>query len=278
MLDELRGFLAAAEAGTFTAAARRVHLSQPAFTAAMARLEDRVGARLFDRGPGGARLTASGRALVPWAEQALASVERGLRAVADVEHLAAGEIRLAGGSTACAVWWPPVLTAFHREFPQIHLSLRELRDAEIRRGVEGGDIDLGVVSGEGSDAWVEDALVLVAAPGADTAHLRHLTSPPGTHHRTCLDAAFPEASIAMELTSLAAVRAHAEAGLGVALLSRAAAAESLGAGRLREVPDPRTPIRRTLSLVHAGLARCSPATLALRARLLARADDLRRPV
>ncbi len=268
MFDELRAFLAAHREGTFTAAARRVHLSQPAFTAAIHRLETRVGARLFDRGPGGARLTAAGRALLPWATEALGAVERGVRAVADVEGLRGGEVRIAAGATACAVLLPPVLTAFHAAHPGVRLFLREAPAPEVRRGVETGAHDLGIVAGPGTEPWVDDDLVLVAAPHAPAAALPHLTFPPGTHHRAALDQHFPEAEIAMELSSLAAVRAHAETGLGVALLSRASVASALDAGRLREVPDPRTPIRRTLSLLHLGADRLSPAAAALRARLL----------
>src|SRR5687767_3518692 len=149
MLDELVLFLRIADEGTFTAAARRAHLSQPALTAAIHRLEDAVGGRLFHRGPGGARLTAAGAALRPWAEAALSAVERGRRAVAEVEGLEAGEVRLAAGSTACSVLLPPVLTAFRAAHPRLRLYLRELVPDEIVRRVELGEIDLGVVPDHG---------------------------------------------------------------------------------------------------------------------------------
>src|SRR6476646_6828458 len=107
MMDELGHFLLVVELGTWTAASRRAHLSQPALTASIHRLEAAFGARLLHRGPSGAVLTAAGQALLPWARQALASVERGRRAVAEVEGLRAGEVHLAAGSTACAVFLPP---------------------------------------------------------------------------------------------------------------------------------------------------------------------------
>src|SRR5688572_3654812 len=99
MTEELRHFLEIARAGTFTAASRRVHLSQPALTASIHRLEADLGATLFDRGPAGAALTAAGRALVPWAEAALAAVARGRRAVREIEDIEAGEVRIGAGST-----------------------------------------------------------------------------------------------------------------------------------------------------------------------------------
>jgi DNA-binding transcriptional LysR family regulator len=264
MLDELRGFLRIVEDGTFTAAARRAHLSQPALTAAIHRLEDALGARLFDRGPAGARLTAAGRALVPWAEAALAAVERGRRAVAEIEGVEAGEVRLAAGSTACSVLLPPVLTAFRAAHPRVRLFLREVVADEAGRRVQAGDIDLAVVPGAATEPWVDDALVLVARPGADPERLPFLTFPPGANHRALLDRHFPGVEIAMELSSLQAVKAHVEAGMGQALLSRASVARDLAEGRLVEVPDPRTPIVRTLSLLHLGVERLSPAARALR--------------
>jgi DNA-binding transcriptional LysR family regulator len=268
VFDELRAFLAAHREGTFTAGARQVHLSQPAFTAAIHRLETQVGGRLFDRGPGGARLTAAGHALLPWAQQALSSVDRGIRAVADVEGLRSGEVRVAAGSTACAVLLPPYLTDFHRTHPGVRMFLREALEHEIREGVGRGELDLGIVAGQGTERWLDDDLVLVAAPDVDARGLPHLTFPVGANHRALLDRHFPEADIAMELSSLAAVRAHVETGLGVALLSHASVARALASGRLRLVEDPRTPLRRTLSLLHLGVERMSPAAAALRTRLL----------
>src|SRR5690242_13497579 len=101
MLDELQHFVLIAGHGTFTEAARQAHLSQPALSASIARLEDFVGARLFHRGAGGTRLSAAGEALLPRARAALAAVAEGKRAVGEVLGLAAGEVRLGGGATAC---------------------------------------------------------------------------------------------------------------------------------------------------------------------------------
>jgi molybdate transport repressor ModE-like protein len=268
MLDALHLFLRIAEEGTFTAAARRAHLSQPALTAAIHRLEDAFGARLFDRGPGGARLTAAGRALVPWAEAALAAVDRGRRAVAEVEGLAAGEVRLGAGATACSVLLPPVLTAFRTAHPAIRLYLRESLADPARQRVEAGELDLAVVPGEGTEPWLEDELVLVCGAGVAPERLPFLTLPPGANHRALLDRNFPGVEVAMELSSLQAVKAHVEAGMGQALLSRASVARDLAEGRLVEVADRRTPISRTLSLLHLGVARLSPAARALRDAML----------
>src|SRR5436190_6425544 len=108
-MTELRHFLLIADHGTFTEAARRAHLSLPALSAAIRRLEDELGARLLHRGPGGAALTAAGEALVPRARAALAAIEDGRRAVAEVTGLHTGEVRLGAGATATPYRLPALL-------------------------------------------------------------------------------------------------------------------------------------------------------------------------
>src|SRR5687767_387676 len=109
MLDVYRHFLLVAEHGTFTAASRRAHVSQPALTASIKRLEHGLDARLFDRGRHGATLTAAGHALLPHARAAIVAVAEGERAVAELERLDAGEVRVGGGQTACTYLLPPLL-------------------------------------------------------------------------------------------------------------------------------------------------------------------------
>src|SRR5687768_12187661 len=109
MMEELRHFLLILEHGTFTEAARHAHLSQPALTASIHRLEGELGARLLHRGPGGVSPTVAGEALVPRARAALAAVAEARRAIEEVQGLRAGEVRLGGGATVCTYLLPPVL-------------------------------------------------------------------------------------------------------------------------------------------------------------------------
>mgnify|MGYP003381075242 CR=1 FL=1 len=100
MIDELRHFLLVVEHGTFTEAARRARLTQPALSASIQRLEDHLGAKVLDRGRQGASVTACGEALVPRAKAVLAALSEAERAVAEVAGLRAGEVRLGAGATA----------------------------------------------------------------------------------------------------------------------------------------------------------------------------------
>ena len=173
MLDSLRHFTLVAEHGTFTAAARHAHLTQPALTASIQKLEAQLGGKLFARGPSGATLTAAGEALLPRARAAMAAVEEGRRAVSEVLGLAAGSVRIGAGATVCTYYLPRTLAKFRAKHPNVQLLLRESEPANLLDALEAGDLDLMILaripgspklrSGLVREKWINDELVLVSA-------------------------------------------------------------------------------------------------------------------
>lgn len=270
MLDSLRHFLLVAEHGTFTEAARRAHLSQPALSASMRRLEEDLGAELFNRGRKGAELTAAGRALLPHAQATLTALEDGRRAVQSIGDLSTGEVRIGAGATACTYLLPKVLAAFRQKHPGIRFQLREMTTDESLDALQEGSIDLGIISHPSlGDLWLEDPLVLVRGPSyAPAGEHTYVTFREGATTRTLFDRHFPEANIVMELHSIAAVKGNVRAGIGMALVSANAITEDLRRGKLIEATDPRVPIVRQLRVTHRGIGRLSPAATAFRQALL----------
>jgi DNA-binding transcriptional LysR family regulator len=268
MHDELRHFLLIVQHRTFTEAARHAHLSQPALTASIQRLEEFMHARLLHRGRDGASPTAAGQALLPRARAALAAVEDGRRAVAEVTGLHAGEVRIGAGATACTYLLPPTLVRFRALHPNVRFLLRETTTHEALSALHDGALDLCVVNHKGGELWLEDELILVAAPGTNVKTAPFVTFVPGTTTRELFDRAFPGARIIMELGSIATVKGNVRAGIGMALVSRAAIVTDLKLGSLVEVPHKATPIRRQLHLVHRGVDRLPPAAARLREMLL----------
>ncbi|MCB9548879.1 MAG: LysR family transcriptional regulator [Myxococcales bacterium] len=267
MLDELHHLVLVAEHGTFTAASRHAHLSQPALTASIQRLERWFDVRLFDRGRHGAALTAAGEALLPRARAALAAVEDGRRAIREVMELAAGEVRLGAGHTACTCLLPPLLAAFRAEHPGIRLHLREGFTADLRALVDQGELDLAILTGVGTEPWRPDRLVVVAAPGVADADAPFVAFSAPSPTRALVHRFFPDAEIAMELGSIAAIKAHVEAGVGRALISEVAVADEVARGRLIVHPHPELDLDRQLWLHHR--ENLPPAAAALRDRLRA---------
>lgn len=277
MLDELRYLVMIADDGTFTAAARHAHLSQPALSAAIKRLEDAMGARLFHRGAGGATLTAAGEALLPRARAALAAVEDGRRAVAEVGAGETGEVRIGAGATACTYLLPSLLAAYRKRWPGVMLRVREAFGPELEALVERGDIDIGIVTAplrktptKPYDWWLDDELIVVGAPGVNPRTAGWVTFAEGSPTRALLLARNPGAQIVMELGSIAAVKGHVRAGIGLGLVSRTAVTVDLARNALAEVALPWSPVSRRLALRHRGVDRLPPAAARLRDLLLDR--------
>lgn len=247
MLDSLRHFALIVEHGTFREAARHAHLTQPALTASIQRLEADIGTPVLSRGRLGARPTPAGLALLPHTRTALASIEQGRRAALEAAGVEASSVRLAAGAAVSTYLLPALVARFRAKSPNARLFLHELISDEAERAQRSGAVDIAITSGRTGKPWRADELVLVAAPKVpESAPL--LAFPRGAGSRDLVDRYFPERPIAMELGSIAALLAHARAGAGVALVSRFALGRLDG---LRIVPDRRTPLRRRLRLLHA---------------------------
>jgi len=277
MFYRLHHFLAVVEAGTFTEAARRVHLSQPGLSASIKRLEEEFGGRLLHRGRGGASPTVAGEALLPRARAALAAVQDGRRAVEEVMGLHAGEVRMGAGTTACTYLLPPLLARFRREHPKVHYFLQEAHNQPLWDALGAGDLDLALLPvesppPEGTRWLVEpclrDELIVVCAPDHTDAQ-SWVTFPRGSTTRQLLERHFPGEEVVMELGSIAAVKGNVRAGIGRCLVSRSAVGRDLHEGVLVEVKSARTPIPRDFALVCRGPDRLPPAAASLRELLLA---------
>jgi DNA-binding transcriptional LysR family regulator len=263
MLEPLRHFALIVEHGTYREAARRAHLSQPAITQSIKRLESELGTSLLERGRTGASPTAAGAALLPHARAALEEVERGKRAALEAAGIEASEVRLVAGAAISTYLLPALVARFRKAHPSASLHLRELPSDEAIAAFERREVDLAIVGGKVGRAWLADELVLVGAPSLDPDDAKLLVLPRGAASRELVDRYFPERAIAMELGSIAALLAHARAGAGLALVSRFALDGELGERRLKIVPDRRTPLRRRLRILHR-----DPKTMPAAARAL----------
>jgi DNA-binding transcriptional LysR family regulator len=154
-----RQFLAVAEELHFGRAAQRLHMTQPPLTQAIAQLEERIGARLFDRTKRTVRLTPAGAALVPEARELLgraAALGAHARAAA---HGEIGRLRLAFVSTVGFGLLPQWVRAFRAQHPQVAFELIEATGDVQLPALDRGDIDAGFV---------------IHSPGFAPAHLAHL--------------------------------------------------------------------------------------------------------
>lgn len=127
----LRVFLALAEAGSVTGAAERLSLKQPSVSAALKRLEDRVGARLIDRARGRFHLTAPGLRLLDEAREVEAAILRLADRITEAEGQVTGHVTIALASHVVCPLFDTVLAGFCADHPGATVSLEVMasRDA-----------------------------------------------------------------------------------------------------------------------------------------------------
>lgn len=179
-LGQLRAFVTVADAGGFSAAAKRLGLGQSTVSEAVRELEAALGAGplLLRRPPGGGSggPTAAGRAVLPEAHAALEAVARLQRRAAEQTGLDKTTLRIAAVGSASARLLPIPLRQFRAAYPGIAVALFEGTDAEVREWVLGGVANLGVATatdrpseapptGLRTELLIEDEMLAVFAAG-----------------------------------------------------------------------------------------------------------------
>jgi DNA-binding transcriptional LysR family regulator len=154
-LRQLEAFREVVRQGSFTAAARALHMTQPAISQRIKELEDEVGARLLDRDGRGVRLTDPGKILLEAAEVALGAAHESVRRVRESLAPERGRLVLACGDTVALRLLPPVLHAFSAQHPQAEVAVRNHGSREILDLVLKREADLGIVT---RPAWLDPAL------------------------------------------------------------------------------------------------------------------------
>ena len=131
----LRLFLRIADLGTVSAAARDLSLSQASASARLARLEETVGFRLFNRTTRAVRLTSDGREFLPYAQHIVETLDTGLDAISGAGTGVKGQLRMTMPGSFGRMHIIPYLAEFEALYPDVSLDLR-LSD-EVLNVVEG---------------------------------------------------------------------------------------------------------------------------------------------
>lgn len=143
-LIQLRVFVASAHSGSFTAAAKQLHMSQPTVSETIRRLEQAYGTPLFVRGPRRLILTAPGEELMPLAEQTLASADGADRALKAVTGLQAGVASFGLPRNAKYYAMANLLTSFHSRYPNVRLRVVGVNSADVADLVRDGALEAGL--------------------------------------------------------------------------------------------------------------------------------------
>jgi DNA-binding transcriptional LysR family regulator len=265
----LRAFAALARAGTFSAAAAELAISQPAVSKHIAALEAELGALLVERVGRGSRLTAGGRFLAPYVLRAEALLAQGARGVAAFGANGATTLRLAASGTPGTYLLPRAIAKFQAASPTAELSVEMGTSAEVADLVRLHRVELGIVGGYAdapelqAEPLAEDVVVVVGPPALGASRLSRrqlseatwITREEGSATRWALETAWSDLGIVprrrLALPSWEAVKLACAAGAGIAACSRLAIAIELKAGTLAILDVPRWNVRRTISLLTA---------------------------
>ncbi|WP_181803393.1 LysR family transcriptional regulator [Streptomyces shenzhenensis] len=145
-LRTLRVFVAVAEEQSFTRAAERLSVAQPAVSHQIRSLEKELGEALFERSTRSVRLTEAGRVLLPLAGQTLAAADRVTAEFASRAALVTGALVLGTVDGVEHTRLPALLGTFHRRYPGVAVQLVEGRSAGLISRVENGELDAAVVA------------------------------------------------------------------------------------------------------------------------------------
>jgi len=267
-LHHLRLFAAVVDNGGFTKAAAALRLSQPAISKSLTDLERTLGVSLIDRGGRTLRLTDAGKTLYARATE-LFGVERAAeQEVREIRGLERGVLRIGASTTIATYLLPPVLGRFHQAHPGVRIRVTSANTRTVLRMLVRFQVDVALVEGPVSHErvhvhdWREDELVVIAHPDHElfaTTDLdvsllrdqRFLVREPGSGTRDVTERALAEHGVrltnTMRVGGTEAIKQAVAAGLGLAIVSRAAAEDQLVLGKIAVLPVSGLTMRRRLT-------------------------------
>jgi DNA-binding transcriptional LysR family regulator len=270
-LAQLRTFCTVARLNSFSRAAEKLHLTQPAVSAQVVALEDYLKVKLFDRVGKKISLSEPGRVVLAAGEAILDRVAALDEELANLRELKAGHVAIGASQVVGGYLLPDLLAQFRGQFPGIEIDVRVEQAKRIIEMLLEGEADIGLI-GEGAPIRDEriavkpvlrDELVLIVPSNHVFAQMKSI--PPASLKQMPfvlprrdsasseslmeqLSAAGISPDSVMELGNIGAVKRAVEAGLGISIVSRLAVAHELEDGRLRSVRLKGMKLERQISM------------------------------
>jgi len=132
--------------GKISLTAQKLCISQPAVSQAVKHLETQLGTKLFIRTPKGVRLTTEGEVLFSYIKQGYEYILLGEKKFKEMLDLELGEIRIGASDMTLKYYLLPFLEKFHKEYPNIKVSVTNAPTPETIQYLENGKIDFGIIS------------------------------------------------------------------------------------------------------------------------------------
>ncbi len=273
-LRQLRQFVLLSETLNFRIAAERLNMAQPPFSVSIRKLEEEIGAALFERSTHSVTLTEAGRAALPDARRALFHAAETMRIARATNHGLAGRLRIGFVGTARYALLPRLLPAFRAAHPEVVLDIVDGSNADIIDGLESSAIDLGLVrvplngfSGIRHAVIDTDRFVVALPAGHRLARSHHVTvdelidepfvhyakhKVPGLHALSMMlfHGSGRVPPLAQEAVQVDTVICLVASGLGVALVPSVAARQNDARVVFREVQTEGTTLEIGLAIAY----------------------------
>ena len=168
--EQLRTFLQVCRLKSFSRAAEKLGVTQPAISAQIRSLEKEIGARLFDRDGGKVTFTAAGRLFEPFAEHCLQCQSHIIVAVNELYRSARGEVSVSASEATSLYVLPPVFAQYKKHYTRVNLNIVRAEHLRSLEAVMNREVDFAVVSMPVKDPRLvvqvihRDDMVLAVAP------------------------------------------------------------------------------------------------------------------
>ena len=294
-LHQLRISQAVATHHSYTRAAESLYLSQPAVSLQVRALEKTIGLALFEKSGRTLRLTDAGRELLTYSDRIFALLDETKLVMEELSGARRGMVKVAASTTAGIYVVPTALGAFHRQNPDVKLTLDVVNRFTVQEHLLNDEVDLAVMGliEDAHDLEVEDfvpnELVVIAPPGhhlegrvniplAELAGELFLLREKGSGTRTDVERIFADHGVplrvGMELRSSGAIKQAVTADLGIGVMPLSAIELELLTHRLIILSVADFPVHRHWSLARRKGRQLSAAARALWDFLLAYRDEV----
>jgi LysR family transcriptional regulator for metE and metH len=269
-IRQLRALAALAASGSITAAAGKLHLTQPAVTLQLRNLQALAGLPLIQRSSDGMLLTDAGREVLALAERIEAAMAACATSLEMMAGVTAGRISIGAVSTA-KYFVPFAISGFQKLHPDIEIALTIGNRQEIGAALRGYDLDIAIMGRPPVDIEMDVHLIgdhphVIIAPTkhrlarktqlapSDLAGETFLTREPGSGTRGLMEQLFESAgirpTIGMEMSSNETIKQAVIAGLGIAFISAHTVATELDERRLVTLDVAGLPVVRQWFVVN----------------------------
>lgn len=271
---QLHIFYLVAEQGSFSAAAQALHMTQPAVTMQIQSLEDYFGSKLLIRSTKKLELTEAGRALLPYAKDAIGLMRSTEEAMAAFATKLQGRLQLGASLTIGEYVLPRLLGPFGKQYPDISIALKVMNTAQIMDEIAGHQLNFGLVEAPVhhpdmiSEPVMADELKLIVPSGHPLTARERITldevvtypfvlREKGSGTRQVMETELirlgflpDRLDATMELGSTGAVKSAVEAGLGITIISPSSVKHEreLGLVEVLDIEDAR--FKRQFYSVH----------------------------